>query len=163
VLYEVTQGFVTPGTEHLASRVMCTRHLDIHQRELRWHSDPRGYEAAKAAWAALVAEERNRRERPAVEDKRGAQKDDPKLVDAAVQRLMGEVKRLEVANPDPRSPAWIGRDLEVEGWDRKLLRKALAQAVEDGDLVLEEYRDERRNLRRAVRPAPTGVAVKIFG
>jgi hypothetical protein len=132
-----------------------------------WRSDPRGYEVAKWVVADLCAEivirDKARREGRDVRKPANDPLEQAKLIDAAVQRLMSEAKRLPEANPNTRSPAWIGRDLEVEGWDRKLLTKALAQAIEDGDLVIEEVRDGKRNLKRTVRPAPTGVAVKIFG
>jgi hypothetical protein len=161
VVYAVTEGFVTPGTEDLAARrALCPRHLDIRQRELFWHSHSRGYEAGKAEWEGARAEERNRRE--ALTRECATKREEPRLVDAAVQRLVGEARRLVDPHPKPRSPSWIGRDLEVEGWDRKMLVSALAKAVEDGDLIIEDYQDAARNQKRAVRPAPTGVVEDVF-
>jgi hypothetical protein len=139
---------------------MCPRHLDIRQRELFWHSHPRGYEAGKAEWEGARAEERNRRETLAAACV--VQRTEPRVIDAAVQRLVGEAQRLHDPHPKPRSPSWIGRDLEIEGWDRKLLVAALAKAVEDGDLVVEDHFDATRNLKRVVRPAPTGVVEDVF-
>jgi hypothetical protein len=163
-VYAVKPGYVVAGTEHLAKpTALCARCYFPHQQELFWHAHPRGRDFAKKEiedLAAEVASQKRARSEASKPNKPFTR--DGRLVDAAVQRLMDEVRRLDDANPDPRSPGWIGRDLEVEGWDRKTLRAALAQAVSDGDLVVEEFRDEKRNRKRAVRPAPTGVAVDLF-
>ena len=167
-IFRVTPGYVTPGTEHLSGpNAMCDRHAAIRQREIWLHGHPKGYEFALREEKERIAEllERKAAGREGAGGKAKpfvSEREEAKLVDAAVQRLMGEAKRLDDANPNTRSPAWVGRDLEVEGWSRKVLIKALARAIEDGDLVIEEIRDERRNRKRAVRPAPTGVAVEIF-
>jgi hypothetical protein len=164
-IYAVKEGYVVPGTEHLAKpTALCARCYHPHQQELFWHAHPRGRDFAKKEIEDLAAEvaERKQAQREAARPKPASSTPEPQLIEAAVQRLMGEAQRLADPHPKPRSPAWIGRDLEVEGWDRKLLVAALAQAVEDGDLVLDEQFDASRNMKRVVRPAPTGVAVDLF-
>jgi hypothetical protein len=166
-IYAVKEGYIAKGTEHLAKpTAVCAQHYGPHQSEIFLHAHPKGYDfAKKELWdlcGDIVAQDRARREaampkKPAVDAHK-----DAKIIAAAVQRLMGEAKRLKDPHPKPRSPAWLGRDLEVEGWERKTLVAALAQAVEDGDLVVEDVFDAARNPKRVVRPAPTGVAVNLF-
>jgi hypothetical protein len=162
--YAIKEGHTVPGFEKISKPVvMCERHLRDHQREVFWHTRPGGYEVAVREWQEATAEvmraiAKGEKAKPGI----GVLQPVEDLVDAAVERLITEVGRLDDAHPDPRSPAWIGRDLEVEGWERKMLREALAQAIGKGYLRIEEFRDEKRNLKRAVRIAPTGVVEDVF-
>lgn len=114
-----------------------------------------GYDAALAEYRAKRASSTKAKTRP--EDVAL----DPNQIDAAVQRLMQEVKRLEHPAPTPKSPRWIGRDLEREGWSRSMLVAAVAQALDDGDLVAGHFHDTRGNRKDQLLPAPTGVPVEI--
>lgn len=123
----------------------------------------RAEERAHPGYDAALAEYRAKRA-AATKAKTGSSGEaalDPNQIDAAVQRLMQEVKRLEHPAPTPKSPRWIGRDLEREGWSRPMLVTAVAQALDDGDLVAGHFHDARGNRKDHLLPAPTGVAVRI--
>jgi hypothetical protein len=114
--------------------------------------DPEGY-AASVEWVKA-------REAEARGDKQEATPP-AHMVAAAVQRLCQEAMAREDAHPSPTSPLWIGRALEAEGRDRKLLKQALDQAIDEQDLQIVDYRNAQRSHRRAVRTVKG--LVNVFG
>ena len=104
-------------------------------------------------WAAWQASRKKNAETFAPEAKPLPAVLDPNVIAAAAQRLVGEAARLEHPAPHPNSPLWVGRDLEVEGWERRVLVKAVQQAIDDGLLEMARYRDDWGNRKRELRAA----------
>lgn len=134
-----------------AKRPLCQRCVrEVNLERTRW-SHPRGYEVARQ-------EEREDRERlsavaMAKERPRSAQPEpiSEDQVDAVVPRLIAAAALREDAHPDFRSPNWIGKALEEEGWKRKVLNAGVEAAIARGFLEVVAYRDEWKNRKRALR------------
>lgn len=142
---------------------LCVKHARVISFERMLHLHPKGYDYGKAAYLDAVRKYHDKGKPPpaaVVADILGeAPKEDE--IAAAVQRLMQTAREREDTAPTPRSPNWIGKELEEEGWSRRVLLAAIDRAKKDGDLVPGFYLDEWRHRKRALRPAPTGVPVEI--